>query len=618
MGSSLTNRLSELDSSSVAEAGGKGSSLGELMRAGAPVPPGFVVTSAAFKAFMEAADHERHVDGIVSRLDSGEIPVAEAVAGIASLLADAKVPDRVAAEISKAAAQLDAPRVSVRSSATCEDGGETAWAGQLDTYLDVLPEDVLMRVRDCWLSIFSEPALAYGAAHGYGGGQFAVAVVVQKMVSSEVSGIGFSVHPVTQEPNLLLIEACLGLGEAIVSGRIVPDQYVVERDTNNIAERLVGDQKEGLFMEPGDSGATWRPLGDSGSASKLTDEQVTEYARLLSKIQDHYGHPVDTEWALENGQFQVLQARPITTLAEEYQQQVIDPNDEWATFIHRPMSLIEVSVQSHWLDSDHADADLGFFSDRAMSIQDDADLAHLFVFPPEFEAALGQIADLYRNERGKLTEILERGHTIYRDCQSRIDAGTKAFDSLDEAGDFFADVAQHTTVIPAWVLLTYEREGFDDPDVSSLGRRTSVANALSCHRAADHRSNCRKRGGRAGILRAGESAAGRDLERTAARGVESRRVGVATRGGSGRPPLCVPVYRRARPGALRVPERISIDAPGKATTDCSAGKPQRACGAGCLAGGSPRPGTSDSQSGMPWASRSRKAKFLSRSSRARH
>ncbi|MEQ9071872.1 MAG: PEP/pyruvate-binding domain-containing protein, partial [Gimesia chilikensis] len=161
-------------------------------------------------------------------------------------------------------------RVSVRSSATCEDSATSAWAGQLETWLDVSPDEITKRIRDCWLSLFSESALAYGATHGYASGEIAVAVVIQQMVASEISGIGFSVHPVTQEPDIQLIEACLGLGEAIVSGRIVPDQFIVERDSFQILESVIGEQKEALWLGDGNTKPVGQELDGRGSPPKIS------------------------------------------------------------------------------------------------------------------------------------------------------------------------------------------------------------------------------------------------------------------------------------------------------------------------------------------------------------
>lgn len=343
MTSQLIYPLSDLDASQVAVAGGKGSSLGELLRAGAPVPPASVVASAAFADVIGSGEHLQYLEEVLRRVDAKELGPGEAADEIARHLGSITIPNEMAAAIERSLAALGADRVSVRSNATCEDSGGSAWAGQLETYLDVPPEQVVGRVRDCWMSMFSPSALAYGAAHGYGAAQFAVAVVVQQMVTSEMSGIGFSVHPVTQEPNIMLVEACFGLGEAIVSGRIVPDQYVVERGSDAILQSITCQQREGLFMQSGQSEAQWQKLGERGGERKLTDGQVVEYAKMLTRIHDHYGRPMDTEWAIQDGQFQVLQARPITTLAEEYDQPLIDDAKPWRAAVRRPSICLPIN-----------------------------------------------------------------------------------------------------------------------------------------------------------------------------------------------------------------------------------------------------------------------------------
>jgi phosphohistidine swiveling domain-containing protein len=469
MDAGIIHDLAALDASCVAVAGGKGASLGELLRAGAPVPAGFVVAGAAFRRFLAAADPDGAIDAVMRELDGGRITVDQAAARIAARLADAAAPDDVATAVRTAVAALGAPSVSVRSSATCEDSGSSAWAGQLATYLGVAPDEVVDRLRACWLSIFSPGALAYGAAHGYGAGRFAVAVVVQRMVASEVSGIGFSVHPVTQEPGVLLIEACFGLGEAIVSGQVVPDQYVVERATGAIAQRALGAQHKGLFLAGGR--AEWRALDARDAAAKLSDAQIGEYAALLGRIDAHYGHPVDTEWALADGQFQVLQARPITTLAEEYREALIDDAEEWQLLVRRPMSLVEVSIWAHWLDSPHAATTLGIRGDRALSIQDEAGLANEFMSKRALEAGLQHTVDLDRNDRPSLLAQLRRGEALYAEAEQRLARGAASFRDLDEAAEFFIEVAQHTTAYPAWVLLAIDGAHIDDAEVRAAAER---------------------------------------------------------------------------------------------------------------------------------------------------
>ena len=464
----FTHNLNELSSRHVSIAGGKGASLRELIRSGVSVPPGFVVTSHAFDAFMNAADQEGRVEAIFKKLNLGKMMVEEAADQLASHFAQAHVPNEVVDEVLAASALMGDTRMSVRSSATCEDSASSAWAGQLETYLDVKPEDVVEKLKDCWLSIFKESALAYGAHHGYGPSHVGVAVVIQEMVASEVSGIGFSVHPVTQEPDFMLIEACLGLGEAIVSGKIVPDQYVIERSSGTILDRSVGAQRSGLFLEWGGSKANWRNLDERGSKPKLSDEEVLEYSNLLSRIQDHYGFPVDTEWALQNGQFWLLQARPITTLAEEYKDSIIDTAEDWEFAVRRPMSLMEVSLWSHWLDSEHGAARIGIETKRALSIQDEAGMANDFIAKQARDSLLQHVVHLFQHDRPQLLEILQYGQSLYRDSEIRIQRGSRDFRDLDEAADFMARVAQYTTTFPVFVLHASQQEGCQDPEAISL------------------------------------------------------------------------------------------------------------------------------------------------------
>ncbi len=462
-----TLRLEEIDGSMAAIGGGKGASLGELKRAGVRVPSGFVITGLAFDAFMTAADPNRSVAGWLVDIDAGRMPIPEAAQAIRELLSSAAVPTEIGVAIRTGVKILGVTSMSVRSSATCEDGTASAWAGQLETYLKVAPEDVESQVQACWLSIFCAPALAYGAAYGYGAGQFGVAVVVQEMVSSEVSGIGFSVHPVTQEPDLRLIEACLGLGEAIVSGKIVPDQYVVRRGAQKIAQSTQGSQHRGLFLEHGQSEPRWRDLGEHGGAPKLSDVQVLEYAGLLDRIEDHYGFPVDTEWALTGDQFHLLQARPITTLAPEYREQIVDSSQPWQRMVRRPLSLLEVSIVGHWIDSRHSGGDFDFHVDRFLAIQDAMNLTTMFVEKTTIGAAMQHICQLDRTNRPQLIALLERAREVYQRGFEQIERGA-TFTSLEDAVERLIEVGRYTTSLPATTLFALEQGHIDDPRVREL------------------------------------------------------------------------------------------------------------------------------------------------------
>ncbi len=311
----------------VREAGGKGASLGEMTRAGIRVPPGFVVLSVTFDEFLKATDLNVELDAILDNVDHEVVSAVDgASAKIRRLIMGADMPKNIVDEIIKAYRKLGAKYVAVRSSATAEDSKDAAWAGQLDTFLNTTEDSLLENVKKCWASLFTPRAIFYGFEKGFHvhkdqvgehkGKSISVAVVVQKMIDSEVSGVAFSVHPVTQDRDQLIIEAGFGLGEAIVSGSITPDSYVVEKSVRKILDVNISVQSKGLFKDI-KSGNAWRDLPESeGKKRTLSDDEVLELSDLVMKIEKHYGFPVDVEWAREKGKFYIVQSRPITTLAK--------------------------------------------------------------------------------------------------------------------------------------------------------------------------------------------------------------------------------------------------------------------------------------------------------------
>src|SRR3989344_6495780 len=224
-------------------AGGKGASLGEMTQAGIPVPPGFVVLATAFEKFLDETDLNTEIDTILHAVKTDEMrSVEHASERIQKLILEAKMPKDIASAIEKDFATLDAKWVAVRSSATAEDSDSAAWAGQLDTYLNTTKKSLLKNVQRCWASLFTSRAIFYRFEKGLHASKISVAVVVQKMIQSEVSGIAFTVHPVTEDPDQMIIEAGLGLGEAIVSGQITPDSYVVDKTDFSILDISVAEQ----------------------------------------------------------------------------------------------------------------------------------------------------------------------------------------------------------------------------------------------------------------------------------------------------------------------------------------------------------------------------------------
>lgn len=305
-----------LSKQDVALAGGKGASLGEMTQAGIPVPPGFVVLSESFEYFIEETGLKTQIDAILRAIDHQAMHTVEhASKEISGLILASEMPQEIAAKILEEYQTLNAPYVAVRSSATAEDSASAAWAGQLESFLNTTEDQLLDKVKHCWASLFTPRAIFYRFEKGLNDTHISVAVVVQKMVDSEISGIAFSVHPVTEDRNQLIIEAGLGLGEAIVSGQITPDSYVIQKDTGEIIDTYISDQDRGLYKLT-TGGNEWQNIDPAkGSAQKLTHDQVIELGKLIIKIENHYNFPCDIEWAYESGKFYIVQSRPITTLS---------------------------------------------------------------------------------------------------------------------------------------------------------------------------------------------------------------------------------------------------------------------------------------------------------------
>ncbi|MEI6288427.1 MAG: PEP/pyruvate-binding domain-containing protein [Actinomycetota bacterium] len=305
-----------ISSKDVGIAGGKGASLGEMTQAGIPVPPGFVVLSSAFEKFLEETDLNVEIDSILHTVNHKEIHTVEnASEKISALIMAAEMPKDIADEVQKFFKKLNTKYVAVRSSATAEDSSSAAWAGQLDSFLNTEKENLLKNIKRCWASLFTPRAIFYRFEKELHKTKISVAVVVQKMVQSEISGIAFSVHPITQDRNQIIIEAGFGLGEAIVSGQITPDSYVVEKQPIRIIDKNVQIQSRGLYRaEKG--GNEWRNiLKKQGGKQVLSDEEIIELSDIILNIEKHYNFPCDIEWAAEKRKFYVVQSRPITTIS---------------------------------------------------------------------------------------------------------------------------------------------------------------------------------------------------------------------------------------------------------------------------------------------------------------
>ncbi len=302
----------DLRSDDVAVAGGKGANLGELAAAGLPVPDGFVVTARAYLDAMTVGGVRNEIRALVEKcLITGDPGHADAVA---ALVRAAGVPPGLAAEISAGYRDLGPDvAVAVRSSATSEDTAGASFAGMHESFMNVTGVDaVLARVVDCWASLFSERSLAYRRERRVDE-EPAIAVVIQRMAPCDAAGVMFTSDPADPSGRSLVIEAALGLGEVVVSGLVEPDTYVVDRRTRQEIDARLGHQDCRMLAAP--DGTVRRETLDEASAAGrvLTTEDVAALAELGRTIEAHYGSAQDVEWTRSNGQFTIVQARPVTS-----------------------------------------------------------------------------------------------------------------------------------------------------------------------------------------------------------------------------------------------------------------------------------------------------------------
>lgn len=293
--------LQELTREDLSLAGGKGANLGELVLAGMRVPQGCVLTVEGYRRCITQA----YLPG----MDVHDLQALDAVTSqIQKQIEKVSIPDEVASEILEAYRSMGSPIVAVRSSATAEDLPSASFAGQQETYLNVQGEsEVLSAIKKCWASLWAPRAVQYRALQGFGESEVALAVIIQEMAPHEVSGVVFTVNPLSNDSSELIINAAPGLGEALVQGEIVPDQWLARRPDGAVL-RFTPAPKKGQI--PSALMRSKRP-----ARGCLTSHQVRELAKLCLLIEEHFGGvPQDIEWSYGLGEFYLLQSRPITTL----------------------------------------------------------------------------------------------------------------------------------------------------------------------------------------------------------------------------------------------------------------------------------------------------------------
>ncbi|MFA5613995.1 MAG: phosphoenolpyruvate synthase [Methanoculleus sp.] len=311
--------LEEIKKEDIISVGGKGASLGEMTSLGLPVPKAFVVTAQAFRKFLIEKGIEDTVFRRLERLDVDDNDALESVSReVQDIVLSVDIPDHIKEDIIDAYARMGANGevVAVRSSATAEDLPEASFAGQQETFLNVLGDDDLLEaVQRCWASLYGARALYYRAKQGFDDRGVNIAVVVQDLIRSEKSGVLFTSHPVTGEP-LTIVEGSWGLGEAVVSGSVSPDNYVFDLRSGRVVDRLIAE-KEIMIVPEGERGVkTVNLSSEERIAPVLSDDEVARLATFGKIAEEHYGVPQDIEWAIIGDEIFILQSRPITTIRQ--------------------------------------------------------------------------------------------------------------------------------------------------------------------------------------------------------------------------------------------------------------------------------------------------------------
>lgn len=358
--------FNEINKNNISLAGGKGANLGELTQANFPIPYGFVISSDAYFYFIEKAKLKPLIKKSLENLNyENPVELRETSKNIKDLILKAEVPEIIIKEIFDAYHNLlikenqylnkksellsiltnrlksiyKNPYVAVRSSATAEDLPNASFAGQQETFLNISGDiNLLHAVKRCWASLFTERAIYYRHQMKFDHFKVGLAAVVQRMVNSQKSGIAFSIDPIKNDKNKIIIEAIFGLGEYIVSGKITPDHYEVDKKSFLILKKEIKTQ-EAMLVKKGNKNISVKLNKTFGSQMKLSDEEIIKIAFLVKDIERHYFFPQDIEWAIENNQVFIVQSRPITTIKEQKNTfENIDNQKKQALLIGSPAS----------------------------------------------------------------------------------------------------------------------------------------------------------------------------------------------------------------------------------------------------------------------------------------
>lgn len=324
--------FNEIGKNDISHVGGKGANLGELTNMGLPVPPGFCVTAEAYDEFINYSELDEIVKILVGSLDVEDVEALTQVSKeVRQKINSSEIKPEIEAEIKKAYAEfskqvgVENPEVAVRSSATAEDLPDASFAGQQDTYLHIRGEvELINHIRSCWASLWTSRAIYYREKQNFDHFNVSLSVVVQKMVNSEKSGVMFTANPINNSKDEMMINASWGLGEAVVSGTVTPDEYVIDKKTKTVKEKNIATKNTMVVRREDTVGTEEKPvsevLGEEFvEAECLTQDELNTLIERGLKVEELYGSVQDTEWGFDKDtkEFYFLQSRPITTIEEK-------------------------------------------------------------------------------------------------------------------------------------------------------------------------------------------------------------------------------------------------------------------------------------------------------------
>ena len=326
----FTNFLSEIGLDDLRQVGGKGANLGHLIEAGFPVPPGFCVLAHAYESFLSDTGLEHHIGEMIEAMDFADLEAVENEAGrMRDLIVSSPVPDPVQREVISAYSRLLADAgendlVAVRSSVGTKDLASTSFPGQMDTYYNVRGEaELVEKVKECWASVFSYPAMVNRHVRGLDFSNVFIAPLVQLMIAADSAGVVFTVNPLNNCSEEMVVNSCFGLGEGVVSGELDCDHFVVDRDSGGILEKEIGEKTFKIVLDSKKGRGSRRATlsEEEGGRPSLSTEEVSELVRAALRVEEQYDSPQDIEWAFRGGELFILQSRRITT-------SVVDIEDE--------------------------------------------------------------------------------------------------------------------------------------------------------------------------------------------------------------------------------------------------------------------------------------------------